>query len=170
VGRAMLVIRPAAAGMAALAIVACNDLTAPLANSAYVLKTVDGHPLPAVIDSTRMPGFNRDVRILGRTLEFLGPDSVQYAEANDIVEPLPDGNLMVWASDCLSVRASYTLAGRRLIVKIDLNLLQPVGSPPLPIRYDTLTTFLGDSLVHDRGARRFSFTPGRLEVPICAGP
>jgi len=160
VTRASGLTRLATRTLVVIAIAACSDVTAPLAKSAYFLHTVGGQPLPAVIDSTRDPGFSRDVRILGRTLEFLGPDSVQYAEASDIVEPLPDGSLKLWQSECQSLRATYTLTGRQLVVKS----VPIVGSA---VRYDTLTMFRRDSLVQIQGGLRLAFTPGRPDVPVC---
>jgi len=154
--------RPATRMLVLVAMVACGDVTAPLANTAYLLHTVNGEPLPAIIDSARAPGVNLDFRIVGRTLEFLGPDSVQYAEASDVVEPLPDGSLKLVQSSCESVKASYNLAGRQLVVRIPPNRV--LGTP---LRNDTLTTFGRDSLVQIHDGLRLTFSPGRPDVPLC---
>ena len=158
---ALLLVIPAAS---------CVETQAPLAlGPEYLLTTVNGSPLPFVVDSVRSQGGNFDYRIVGRSIKFLSADSAQYEEASDLVEPLPDGTFNLLAAGCFGVRTVYVAYRSFLVVTIDSNIFHP--PTPVAIRYDTLTPS-GDTLIYrlvqsDR-VLRLAFVPGRPATPVCA--
>ncbi|SRR6266540_1379763 len=160
---------------AASCLFGCGDSQAPvLLAPAYTLTSINRNPVPFVTDSTRLPGFNRDVRIVGRSLQFLSADTAVYAEATDVVEPLPDGSLKTWATDCFRLLVGYLERRSFVVLTIDLNVFRGLGDPPVPIRYDTLTvvrdTLVGRQRLDATRVLRLSFTPGQPPAPICQAP
>ena len=152
----------------ALTATSCSDTQAPLTlSSDYVLSTVNGSSLPFVVDSVRSQR-SFDYRIVGRSIKFLSADSVQYEQASDIVQLLPDGSRYVVESACFGMRTVYGAHRSFVVITIDSNRFQPPA--PVPIRYDTLRLF-GDTLIYQRidanRVLRFAFVGGQPTSPVC---
>jgi hypothetical protein len=154
----------------AVAVTSCVETQTPLALSpAYVLTTVNGSPLPFVVDSFRGQGVNRDFRIVGRSITFLSADSAQYEQASDIVEPLPGDTSKMLASSCFGVRTVFAAYRSFLVLTVDSNVFHPPA--PVAVRYDTLRA-VGDTLVFQlvdsNRVLRLAYAPGQSSPAVCA--
>ena len=107
----------------------------------YVLRTVEGQPVPFATDSVTVPSGNMVLfRIWGRSVEFLSRDSAQYTWGTDVVERMPDGQLQTRAAECTSQRVTYTRKGDEVVLTIHPVLVStgPFSPPPPPPTFDTL--------------------------------
>jgi hypothetical protein len=145
----------------------------PRLESSYVLTSVDGAGVPAVLETwVAGDGTARQVRVVGRTITFVSSDSAEYALSRDVVEPLAGGGLETWASSCVAARVPYHRAGDAVILRWDPTLLVSPGQPPSaqPAILDTLYLD-GDRLRHRASAASLmaGSTGRRWELEYRAG-
>jgi hypothetical protein len=145
----------------------------PRLEPSYVLVSVDGGGVPAVLESWVVGAEAvRQLRVVGRTITFVSADSAEYALSRDVVEPLPEGGMETWASSCVAARVPYQRVGDAVILRWDPNQFVPVGQPPSaqPAILDTLYLD-GDRLRHRASAASLmaGSTGRRWELEYRAG-
>lgn len=147
-----------------LALAACEGSTdsVPL-DGVYVLRTVDGRPVPAVVD-TQFWSDNVTYsvnRVLAGSLEFLGRDSAAYTTVHQTATYF--GADSTWSVQCTAVPVPYRVRNGRLLLIVEPALAGGQGR----LRIDTLQVENGE-LVHDTRSPRGK--PIRLKYGAASQP
>jgi hypothetical protein len=150
---------------ACLALAACDTATGsrPLEGT-YTLRTVDGRPVPATVDSlagTDGVAYTVDV-LAGSSVEILGADSARYTVSERTITRFTSGTFAVEAS-CTSVLLQYHVRGDGLHLIVDPALWGRTGR----LRMGTLH-IEDEALVLD--TQNASGAPMRLEYAASTQP
>lgn len=150
---------------ACLALAACESSTGSARlEGVYLLRTVEGRPVPAVLDSLPWnDGVTYSIqRLVAGSVEFRGRDTAVYTRRTRHVT-FHAGMDSLWSESCLSAPVPYRVQGDRLLLVIEPALMGQTGR----LRLDTLQA--GDeTLVHQ--TRTPQGRPLRLEYATASQP
>lgn len=153
-------------------LVACSEAPAiPPATSFHVLVALDGQPIPAAYDSVHFENTNRFLRVTGRTLEIFSADSAHYAQATDVIERMPSGEVVEWSASCTTQRVPYRRVGDRLILTVLDN--GSLRDDTLEVAGSTLIQWMREepSSFHPEGRTwRLEYREGEPDMPQICSP
>lgn len=130
----------------ALALAACESSStgSDVLQGVYTLRTVEGRPLPATLDSLQWSdGVTYTVdRVVAGSIQFQGRDTAQYTLSTRVVTYNAPGDSLVGAR-CFSMPVVYRVQGDRLILVVEPALVGQTGR----LRLDSLQIG-GETLAH----------------------